>query len=74
MHDVLDNRDLVPDEAEQLLHSGHPVAALLSESRTAAAASSYKKGKKAKRWPRLTAVTECSKAPENTMPAPAGIL
>ncbi|WP_407344980.1 ADP-ribosylglycohydrolase family protein [Pengzhenrongella phosphoraccumulans] len=41
MHDVLDNRDLVPDEAEQLLHSGHPVAALLSESRTAAAASNY---------------------------------
>lgn len=41
MHDVLDDRDLVPDEAEQLLHSGHPVEDLLSAARAAAAASDY---------------------------------
>lgn len=41
MHDVLDPRDLVPDEAEQLLHSGHRVAALLADSRVAAQASDY---------------------------------
>lgn len=39
MHDVLDVRDVVPDEAEQLLHSGYPVAAQLREAREAAAAS-----------------------------------
>ena len=38
MHDVLDNRDLVPDEAEQLLHSGFPVEHLLTDARAAAAA------------------------------------
>lgn len=38
MHDVLDPRDLVPDEAEQLLHSGHLVGALLDQARAAAAA------------------------------------
>ncbi|MCU1570156.1 MAG: ADP-ribosylation/Crystallin [Naasia sp.] len=41
MHDVLDTRDLVPDEAEQLLHSGYPVAALLAEARSAAADADY---------------------------------
>ena len=37
MHDVLDPRDLVPDEAEQLSHSGYPVGSMLSEARRAAA-------------------------------------
>ncbi|WP_223694085.1 ADP-ribosylglycohydrolase family protein [Leifsonia poae] len=41
MHDVLDDRDLVPDEAEQLLHSGYPVGALLAAARDAAAAADY---------------------------------
>ncbi|WP_448061780.1 ADP-ribosylglycohydrolase family protein [Cellulomonas hominis] len=41
MHDVLDDRDLVPDEAEQLLHSGHPVEDLLTAARAAAAAADY---------------------------------
>lgn len=41
MHDVLDNRDLVPDEAEQLLHSGHQVGTLLDEARTAAQRADY---------------------------------
>lgn len=36
MHDVLDPRDLVPDEAEQLTHSGYPAAALESAARQAA--------------------------------------
>ena len=36
MHDVLDISDQVPDEAEQLLHSGYPVAELLDEARDAA--------------------------------------
>ncbi|MGW1209061.1 ADP-ribosylglycohydrolase family protein [Streptomyces sp. NPDC002499] len=36
MHDVLDPRDLVPDEAEQLVHSGFPARELLAEARTAA--------------------------------------
>jgi len=35
MHDVLDPRDLVPDEAEQRLHSGYDAAALLAEAREA---------------------------------------
>lgn len=39
MHDVLDPRDLVPDEAEQLKHSGYPVRSLLEEARAAAATS-----------------------------------
>lgn len=37
MHDVLDDRDLVPDEAEQLSHSGYLVGPLLDEARSAAA-------------------------------------
>lgn len=37
MHDVLDDRDLVPDEAEQRLHSGHAAESLLLAARTAAA-------------------------------------
>jgi len=37
MHDVLDARDQVPDEAEQLLHSGYAVGPLLSDARAAAA-------------------------------------
>lgn len=37
MHDVLDPRDLVPDEAEQLLHSGYPAGTLLAAARAAAA-------------------------------------
>lgn len=41
MHDVLDVRDLVPDEAEQLLHSGYPVAALLARAREAAASDDF---------------------------------
>lgn len=41
MHDVLDDRDLVPDEAEQLLHSGYPVKALLAEARMAAGRADY---------------------------------
>lgn len=36
MHDVLDPRDLVPDEAEQLLHSGHAIGRLLDDARAAA--------------------------------------
>jgi ADP-ribosylglycohydrolase len=36
LHDVLDIRDQVPDEAEQLLHSGYPVADLLDRARAAA--------------------------------------
>lgn len=36
MHDVLDPRDLVPDEAEQLAHSGYKAEGLLEESRRAA--------------------------------------
>jgi ADP-ribosylglycohydrolase len=35
VHDVLDPRDLVPDEAEQLLHSGYPIAGLLTDARSA---------------------------------------
>lgn len=38
MHDVLDSRDIVPDEAEQLASSGYPVGELLAEAREAAAA------------------------------------
>ena len=37
MHDVLDPRDLVPDEAEQLAHSGHPVGQLHALARRASA-------------------------------------
>ncbi|HET9861244.1 MAG TPA: ADP-ribosylglycohydrolase family protein [Nocardioidaceae bacterium] len=36
MHDVLDPRDIVPDEAEQLRLSGYPVGALEAEARSAA--------------------------------------
>ncbi len=36
MHDVLDLRDLVPDEAEQLAHSGYPVGSLEAEAQDAA--------------------------------------
>ncbi len=38
MHDVLDPRDLVPDEVEHLLHSGHDVAEYQEVAATAAAA------------------------------------
>ncbi len=38
MHDVLDPRDLVPDEAEQLTLSGYPAEDLLVDARRAAAA------------------------------------
>jgi ADP-ribosylglycohydrolase len=38
VHDVLDPRDLVPDEAEQLLLSGYPAEELLDAARAAAAA------------------------------------
>lgn len=38
MHDVLDVRDLVPDEAEQLATSGHAVGTLLADARDAARA------------------------------------
>jgi ADP-ribosylglycohydrolase len=41
LHDVLDARDLVPDEAEQLLHSGYPAASLLASARDAARRSDY---------------------------------
>jgi ADP-ribosylglycohydrolase len=37
VHDVLDPRDLVPDEAEQLELSGYPVGALAGRARAAAA-------------------------------------
>jgi len=37
MHDVLDPRDLVPDEVEQLATSGYPVGSLAAEARAAAA-------------------------------------
>jgi len=37
MHDVLDPRDLVPDEAEQRMLSGYPAAELLAQARAAAA-------------------------------------
>lgn len=39
MHSALDPRDLVPDEAEQLAHSGHDIGDLEAEARRAAAAS-----------------------------------
>ncbi len=39
MHDVLDPRDIIPDEAEQLAHSGYAVGDLEQQSREAAAAS-----------------------------------
>ncbi|MDX6331993.1 MAG: hypothetical protein QOI83_4376, partial [Streptomycetaceae bacterium] len=39
MHDVLDPRDLVPDEAEQLAGSGYDATGLLAEARAAAARS-----------------------------------
>ena len=38
MHDVLDPRDLVPDEVEQRAHSGYPVGRLAEEARRAARA------------------------------------
>lgn len=38
MHDVLDPRDLIPDEAEQLAHSGYTVGTLETDARSAAAA------------------------------------
>lgn len=38
MHDVLDPRDLVPDEAEQLSLSGYPVGQLATEAHEAAVA------------------------------------
>jgi ADP-ribosylglycohydrolase len=41
VHDVLDPRDLVPDEAEQLLHSGYSVEELLADARSASAAADY---------------------------------
>lgn len=37
MHNALDPRDLVPDEAEQLLSAGYPAAELLERARRAAA-------------------------------------
>ncbi len=39
MHDVLDPRDLIPDEAEQLAHSGYAVGSLEQDAREAAAGS-----------------------------------
>ncbi len=57
MHDVLDDRDLVPDEAEQLLHSGYRTAQNLADAREAATAGDYG---------RLTAIrTELTKATRN---------
>jgi ADP-ribosylglycohydrolase len=41
VHDVLDSRDLVPDEAEQLLHSGYFVEGLLADARTASREADY---------------------------------
>jgi ADP-ribosylglycohydrolase len=41
LHDVLDPRDLVPDEAEQLLHSGYSVQELLAQARSASSAADY---------------------------------
>jgi ADP-ribosylglycohydrolase len=41
VHDVLDPRDLIPDEAEQLAHSGYPVGGLEAEARDAAAARDF---------------------------------
>ena len=43
MHDVLDPRDLIPDEAEQLAHSGYAVGSLGREAREAAARSDLTK-------------------------------
>ena len=34
MHDVLDDRDLVPDEAEQRATSGYQVGSLVEEAMT----------------------------------------
>ena len=36
MHNALDPRDLVPDEAEQLLSAGYPAEELLDRARQAA--------------------------------------
>ena len=33
MHDVLDDRDLIPDEAEQLATSGYQAGPLLEQAR-----------------------------------------
>ncbi|RKR75867.1 ADP-ribosylglycohydrolase family protein [Frondihabitans australicus] len=41
MHDVLDDRDLVPDEAQQLAHSGYPVGDLLPRATRAASDGDY---------------------------------
>lgn len=42
MHDVLDPRDLVPDEADQLASSGYPATALAAAARSAAAVGDLK--------------------------------
>jgi hypothetical protein len=55
VHDVLDDRDLVPDEAEQLATSGYEVGALLGQARAAAADGDH---------PRLTEIeAELAAAP-----------
>ena len=38
MHDVLDDRDLIPDEAEQLATSGYQAGSLLEQARVASRA------------------------------------
>jgi ADP-ribosylglycohydrolase len=43
LHDVLDPRDLVPDEAEQLLHSGYAVDGLLESARSASTSGDYQR-------------------------------
>ena len=43
MHDVLDPRDLVPDEAKQLVLSGYPAEPLLADARAAAGASDWER-------------------------------
>jgi ADP-ribosylglycohydrolase len=41
MHDVLDDRDLIPDEAEQQLHSGHAASDLLAAAHAAASTDDF---------------------------------
>lgn len=43
MHDVLDLRDLVPDEVEQLILSGYPAEVLLADVRDAADAHDFER-------------------------------
>ncbi|WP_375450225.1 ADP-ribosylglycohydrolase family protein [uncultured Devosia sp.] len=61
MHNVLDLRDIVPDEAEQLAHSGYHVGNLLDAARRAAAIADY---------PALSAIADQLKGLQRSAPWP----